>query len=322
MPEKNQTEAEAILFGGKLTSDVVDSVEALDVSASKNFDMFGADIDADEQDEAVQDDNGEEGESEGEEPISQVELLKQQNALLMKQLELSKVSGVPQVNEADKLALQTGQALLNMQAQNPVLYNKMNAWLQEELGGKQNTVDIGQKLNAVRSLLKGEKYKDLDVQPFENILETVEFTANNTKRENQQLIAVINSLKAQVDSLTQHHETVKKQAVQSREEKAYEELEKAQRDFGVKIKPNSEEAKDIVLLVRAGKDPRKAYMTIFGKKETDVVTSTKKPKEIKPAKVLGNPKEGTTPIRNVDALAKKMFGDSLSSKDIFVKRKI
>lgn len=320
MADKNQVDVNDVLFGGKLTPDVADLEGEIDTQASKNFDMFGADLDSDEQDEVPQNDEAD-GEVGQEKELSTVELLKQQNALLMKQLEL-KGSNAPQVNEADNLALNTGRALLNMQNQNPVLYNKMNAWLQEELGGKQNTVDLNQKLNAVRSLLKGEKYKDLDVQPFENILETVEFTANNTKRENQQLINIINGLQTKVNSLEQHYEGEKQRAVASKEERAYESLEKAQKDFGIKIVKDSEEARDIVLLVRAGKDPRKAFMTIFGKKETDVVTP-RKPKEIKPR--LANPNNGgvTTPVnKNYDKLADKLFGNSLSSKDIFVKRKL
>jgi hypothetical protein len=326
MLKETQTEVSDVLFGGKLTPDVAE-LEGVNTVPSKNFDIFGASTDADEQNEDFDDDvDLEENLEENIPPTGnrkngnvvneELALLKQQNALLQQQMAQNQGR---QISEADKTALATGQALLNMQTQNPVLYNKMNSFLQAELGGNQTPQELSVKLDSIRQLLKGDNYKTVDVKPFESILDTLDFVQGNTKKETNQLLGVINNLSAEVRALKQHNDSKAKEVLESKEDLAVREIQRAEKDFGIKLTPETQEAfNDIVLLVRNGRDPRKAFMTVFGKKETDVVQ--RKQKEVK-VPLRGKPTGSTIAPRLEDKLSNKLFGNALSSSDIFKRKR-
>ena len=275
-----EKEIEKIIFGGGLTPDIkANKVEdfADTNELESRFGVTTADENEEESlNEEVDEDLVEEEEQEQEIPQpkrktkgenSQVlELLMEQNKLLQQQL-ISKNS--QNVNEVDQRALETGKAILNLQSQNPVLYNKLNNFISSELGGTPSNNQVNEKLNAVKGILKGDKFKDIDPEIFNEIVGAFELTENTNKSERNQMVQVINQLQKQVNALTEHKETFAKQTEKEKENQILLQLSQAEKEFGVKLERGSEEAEDFVLLVRNGKNPRTAFMKSMGLKETD-----------------------------------------------------
>lgn len=282
----NREDVENILFKGgfdpETEKQLAEKTAEADKIISKPFNIFG-EVESDEEEEVSDKqseeelDSDEQEEADEEEPKSTVALLKQQNKLLQQQMTHLMGSSIKQMSPEEQRALDTGKALLNLQNNNLVLYNKLNNFIREELSGKQSQNVINNKLDAVRQMLKSDKFKEAGdlISPFQDMADAIELAEGNTKKENQQLLNIINTLQREVGELKKDKETIKQKEVETFERKAYNELEQAQKDFGLKIKQGSEEAKDLVLLIRNGRDPRKAFMKIYGLKESDA--NKKKP---------------------------------------------
>lgn len=319
---KNQ-EVEDILFGGGLTPDAK-LPEEKGIS-QKDFDMFGEIEQATEEEDEGSLQN-EEGEEENEEDIPQikpkktpstVDLLMQQNQLLQQQLVA--MNGKPQISVEDQRALETGNAILNLQKQNLPLYNKLNSFLASELNGESTKVQ-NNKLTELKQMLKGEKFKTIDTSPFEAMIDAVELTENSTKKETQQLIQIINNLQRDINGLKQDKEDSYKQTVSQKEQQALLELKKAELDFGKKLEKGTEEAEDFVLLVRAGRNPRTAYLKVMGLRESDKLKKGA-PREVNLNPKGGSPNNGGGGISNASKqLGDKLFARTKTSKDIFKAR--
>lgn len=313
-----------IIFEGGMTSDVELPEEGSKQDTFKDADMFDVLNNATEEDMEESLQEGEELEEEVEEDptpnkkgkISTVELLLQQNQLLQQQL--ANMSGHQKLAPEEQRALEMGRTLANIQQQNLPLFNKLNAFISNELSGESLKVQ-NTKLQELKQMLKGDKFKSVDTSPFEAMIEAVELTEGATKKETQQLIQVINSLQRELNHIKTDRDTEAKRAIEDQERQALLTLKKAELDFGKKLVKGSEEAEDFVLLVRAGRDPRTAYLKVMGLKESDKI------KKAPPKEVNLNPKvdKGKSPLIGSPAsrkLADKLFANTKTSKDIFKAR--
>lgn len=302
---------QSILFEGGVMPDVEnseteDSVDDLD-------EHFGFDSKTDEE----EDDSLEEEEvgdlEEDETPKkgknkanSVIALLMEQNKLLMQQSGQNQSKAVA-LSDVDQRALETGRALINLQGTNPVLYTKVTDFISTELGGGQSKVQVNDKLNSLKTMLKGERFKEIDTTPFEEMISALEISENSSKAEKNQLVQVINALQRDINNLKTNSEESLRSKEEERTQKVLVALKLAEKEFGIPLKRGSEEAEDFVLLVKNGKNPRTAYMKAIGLKETD----KKKGGKNSTKEVDLNPKLDKEGVRSQgNRIGKKLFGES------------
>jgi len=234
--------------------------------------IFGGDLSAFHENENEGDQEGEEDEEEddeGEEDEETNPLEVQMQAL---QEQIQTLQETPQqLTQEQQGLIQSGQQIQNLQNNNPQLYNEMIQFAQNKMSGapqqKSKNELMQEQIASLKTTIGSEEYSKTDTKPFQNIISLLEMQL----QQNQELYNTSNAtgqkLTQQVNELSTHNRNAQLAQENVVVERQLADLAKAEKDFGVKIKPDSRQAKQLVALVQGGENMRDAFCLVTGKKE-------------------------------------------------------